>query len=79
MRLENKVDNLKITQNLLSRGMHLFMFRLILLLALQECPKSGILWAEAIELEPLHQKKARSCDALKVCDQDEFVIVAVAK
>jgi pre-mRNA-processing factor 6 len=46
---------------------------------LQECPKSGILWAEAIEMETVQAKKARSVDALKRCDQDPIVILAVAK
>uniref|UniRef100_A0A6B2KXN3 PRP1 splicing factor N-terminal domain-containing protein n=1 Tax=Arcella intermedia TaxID=1963864 RepID=A0A6B2KXN3_9EUKA len=47
--------------------------------ALQECPKSGTLWAEAIEMEPKAGKKAKSVDALKRCDQDPHVILAVAK
>jgi pre-mRNA-processing factor 6 len=47
--------------------------------ALQECPKSGLLWAEAVEMETPQAKKARSVDALKRCDQDPIVILAVAK
>jgi len=47
--------------------------------ALQECPTSGLLWAEAIESEKPSQKKARSVDALKKCDNDPHVVVAVAK
>ncbi|PRP84246.1 hypothetical protein PROFUN_08266 [Planoprotostelium fungivorum] len=47
--------------------------------ALQECPTSGILWAEAIDLEKPKQRRAKSVDALKRCDNDPFVIVAVAK
>jgi len=47
--------------------------------ALQDCPKSGVLWAEAIEMESRAAKKARSVDALKRCDQDPHVILAVAK
>jgi len=47
--------------------------------ALQDCPKSGTLWAEAIEMESRAAKKARSVDALKRCDQDPHVILAVAK
>jgi pre-mRNA-processing factor 6 len=46
---------------------------------LQECPTSGILWAEAIEMEPAPQQKAKSVDALKRCDNDPNVIIAVAK
>jgi len=47
--------------------------------ALQDCPKSGILWAAAVEMETRAAKKARSVDALKRCDQDPHVILAVAK
>ena len=47
--------------------------------ALQECPNSGLLWAEAVELEPPASKKAKSKDAVKRCDKDARVIVAVAK
>lgn len=66
IRIELRANNVKIAQNLMSK-------------ALQECPTSGILWAEAIEMEPLAQKKAKSVEALKRCDNDPFVIVAVAK
>lgn len=47
--------------------------------ALQECPNSGILWATAIEMVPRPQRKSRSADAYKKCDQDPYVIAAVAK
>ncbi|KAL3526997.1 hypothetical protein ACH5RR_011653 [Cinchona calisaya] len=47
--------------------------------ALQECPTSGILWAAAIEMAPRPQKKSRSSDAYKKCDQNPHVIAAVAK
>jgi len=47
--------------------------------ALQECPTSGILWAEAINTEKRPQQKARSVDALKKCDNDPNVIVSVAR
>lgn len=33
--------------------------------ALQECPSSGLLWAEAIEMEPHPKQKKKSVDALK--------------
>jgi len=47
--------------------------------ALQECTTSGILWAKAIELEPKQGQNAKSVDALKKCENDAHVIIAVAK
>ncbi|CAL0332905.1 unnamed protein product [Lupinus luteus] len=47
--------------------------------ALQDCPKSGILWAASIEMVPRPQRKTKSMDALKKCDHDAHVIAAVAK
>ena len=47
--------------------------------ALQECPTSGILWAEAIFMEPRPQRKTKSVDALKRCEHDPQVLLAVSK
>uniref|UniRef100_A0AAY5F3Q4 Pre-mRNA-processing factor 6 n=1 Tax=Electrophorus electricus TaxID=8005 RepID=A0AAY5F3Q4_ELEEL len=47
--------------------------------ALQECPSSGILWAEAVFLEARPQRKTKSVDALKKCEHDPHVLLAVAK
>ncbi|XP_027159740.1 protein STABILIZED1 [Coffea eugenioides] len=47
--------------------------------ALQECPNSGILWAANIEMAPRPQKKSRSSDAYKKCEQNPHVLAAVAK
>ncbi|XP_068081412.1 pre-mRNA-processing factor 6 [Anabrus simplex] len=47
--------------------------------ALQECPNSGILWAEAIFLEQRPQRKTKSVDALKRCEHDPHVLLAVSK
>ena len=47
--------------------------------AIQDCPKAGLLWAEAIFLEPRPQRKTKSVDALKKCEHDPFVLLAVAK
>jgi pre-mRNA-processing factor 6 len=47
--------------------------------ALQELPASGRLWAEAIGAAPRPQRKSRSADALKRCDQDPAVVCAVAQ
>jgi hypothetical protein len=49
------------------------------LAALKECEGSGLLWAEAIELEPRTGKKARTVDALKRCEKDPHVIMAAAR
>lgn len=48
-------------------------------LALQECPSSGPLWAEAIFLEAKPQRRTKSLDALKKCEHDPHVMLAVAK
>eukprot|EP00731_Ephydatia_muelleri_P010128 Em0005g714a len=47
--------------------------------AMQECPASRILWAEAIFLEPRPQRRTKSVDALKKCEHDPHVLLAVAK
>ncbi|VFV33262.1 pre-mrna-processing factor 6 [Lynx pardinus] len=47
--------------------------------ALQECPNSGVLWSEAIFLEARPQRKTKSVDALKKCEHDPHVLLAVAK
>ncbi|XP_055508579.1 pre-mRNA-processing factor 6-like [Leucoraja erinacea] len=47
--------------------------------ALQECSNSGILWAEAVFLEARPQRKTKSVDALKKCEHDPHVLLAVAK
>lgn len=47
--------------------------------ALQECSTSGLLWAEAIFMEPRPQRKTKSVDALKKCEHDPHVLLAVSK
>ena len=47
--------------------------------ALQECPTSGLLWAEAIFIEPRPQRKTKSVDALKKCEHDPHVLLAIAR
>lgn len=47
--------------------------------ALQECPSSGLLWAEAIFIEARPQRKTKSVDALKKCEHDPHVLLAVAR
>ncbi|GAA37598.2 pre-mRNA-processing factor 6 [Clonorchis sinensis] len=47
--------------------------------ALQECPNAGCLWAEAIFMTPRAQRKSKSVDALKKCEHDPLVLLAVSK
>lgn len=47
--------------------------------AIQECPTAGLLWAEAIIMEPKPRRKTKSVDALKKCEHDPHVLLAVAK
>lgn len=47
--------------------------------ALQDCPNSGPLYAEAIFMESRQQRKARSVDALKRCEHDPNVLLACSK
>jgi hypothetical protein len=50
--------------------------------ALQECAGvagAGILWAEAIFMEPRPARKTKSVDALRACEHDPHVILAVSK
>jgi pre-mRNA-processing factor 6 len=46
--------------------------------AMQECGDSGLLWAEEVSTCSKQQQKSKSIDALKKCDNDPLVIVAVA-
>lgn len=50
-----------------------------LFLAMQECPTSGLLWAENIFMESRPQRKTKSVDALKRCEHDANVLLAVSK
>eukprot|EP01006_Ploeotia_vitrea_P053379 TRINITY_DN67781_c5_g4_i1.p1 TRINITY_DN67781_c5_g4~~TRINITY_DN67781_c5_g4_i1.p1 ORF type:complete len:953 (+),score=126.03 TRINITY_DN67781_c5_g4_i1:56-2914(+) len=66
IRMEHRSGNEKLAKMHLSK-------------ALQEFPSSGLIWAEAIEMEPAATKKAKSVQAIKRCDKDARVICAVAK
>ena len=46
---------------------------------IQECPTSGRLWALAIEMEAKPQRKTRSVDAMKKCEHDPHVLLAVSR
>lgn len=48
--------------------------------ALQALPTSGLLWSESIwHLEPRTQRKPRSLEAIKKCDNDPTLFVTVAR
>jgi pre-mRNA-processing factor 6 len=48
--------------------------------ALQECPKSGLLWSENIwRLQPRTQRKPQALEAIKAVDQDPVLLVTVAR
>lgn len=48
--------------------------------ALQECPKSGLLWSENIwNLQPRTQRKPLSLEAVKTVDNDPILFVTVAR
>ena len=49
-----------------------------LLLAVQDCPESGALWAESVAMAPRPQRRRVSTDALHKCNQDPHVHAAVA-
>ena len=66
VKLEEMADNPKGAKFTLSKG-------------LQESPKTGELWALAIEMEPRASRTAKSVEAMKNCDNDPYVILAVAK
>ena len=66
IRLELRGDRKSIAQGLMAK-------------ALQECPNAGILWAESIFLDSRPQRKTKSVDALKKCEHDPHVLLAVAK
>ncbi|ELR17957.1 PRP1 splicing factor, Nterminal/tetratricopeptide repeat domain containing protein [Acanthamoeba castellanii str. Neff] len=63
--VELRAGNAKIAQTLLAK-------------AIQDCPTGGLLWAQAVWMEPRPKQKSKSVDALKRCDNDPHVIVAVA-
>ena len=46
---------------------------------LQECPNSGVLWSEAMFPEARPHRKTKIVDALKKCEHDSNVLLAVSK
>jgi len=66
VRLERRANNRKAALTLMAK-------------ALQQCRTAGVLWAEAIAMEQRAQQKTKSSDALKACDNDPHVILAVSR
>lgn len=62
-----------------TRGGNAPMARALMAKALQECPDSGLLWSQAILMEARPQRKARSADALRKCENNPLVLVTVAR
>lgn len=67
VRIERRLKNISQAKNLMAK-------------ALQEVPNSGLLWSESIwHLEPRTQRKPRSLEAIKKCDNDPILFVTVAR
>jgi len=66
VRLERRIENEKGATMLMAK-------------ALQKFPCSGILWAEDIRTSPRADQKRKSKDAIKNCNDDPHVILAVAR
>lgn len=66
IRLERRHNNVKYADNLMAK-------------ALQEVPTSGILWAEDLLTCHKTKTKSKSIDALKKCDNNAIVIIAIAR
>ena len=64
--LERNAGNDNLAKNLMAK-------------ALQACPKSGMLHADEIISAPKVLRKAKAFEALKRCDNDKYVMTAVAK
>merc|ERR1712224_1168181 len=47
--------------------------------ALKNCPCSGILWSQSIAMASKPQLKSRCIDAIKYCENDPYVICAIAQ
>ena len=66
VRLERRAGNDKLAESVMAK-------------ALQACATSGVLWAEDVMTCPKPAQRSKSVDALKRCDNDPYVITAVAR
>ncbi|OII71308.1 pre-mRNA splicing factor [Cryptosporidium ubiquitum] len=65
IKLEKNAGNHNFIPQILSKG-------------LKECPKSGLLYAETIFSEPKQKQKSKSLVALEQCENDPYVLAAIA-
>jgi pre-mRNA-processing factor 6 len=65
--------------NVETRAGNTAMAKALLAKSLQTCPTSGKLWSQAIIMENRPQRKARSADALKKCENDAIVVMTIAR
>ncbi len=65
VRQEQACGNAQLAESTIARG-------------LQECPESGLLLAESVRMAPRPQRKSKSVDALRKCDNDPYIIAAIA-
>ena len=66
VRLELTTENDNIAQHLLAR-------------ALQACPESGRLWAQAISMEPVASRLRKSTDAVNRVNTCPYIFMAIGK
>jgi pre-mRNA-processing factor 6 len=67
VRLERRANNMNAAQKLMA-------------IAIQECPRSGLLWAEKImHLESRTQRKPRALEAIKKVENDPQLFIVVAR
>jgi pre-mRNA-processing factor 6 len=64
--VEQRADNMKMAHVVMSK-------------ALQECPNSGILWAQAIEMEAKPTRQSKAVEAMRRCENNPLVILSVAR
>ena len=83
VRIEARSDTPQLARERLARGLQvctrLFCRTYSTDTCLQECPNAGVLWAEAIWLEPRPARKMKSVDALRACEHDPNVLLSVSK
>jgi len=46
---------------------------------LQDCPDSGLLWSYAIDSEPMAKRKSKCFHAVKLCQENVWVLLSTAK
>lgn len=84
--IEERAGGAAQAKTVLSRGQYRITRKFVLLclwyhvlVGLQECPTSGLLWSLSIWAEPRMTRKSRSVDALKKSSDDPQIICTVAR